>query len=118
MQANQFQDQAVGRVREKWGGTLTLEGSKQQLDRKRATVSLRQELVRRGCSEEFAKRALVYEPVFSGDVEKFVQDVTQILEREDTSARTPRVPPATLDEGVKQAALDYDGDLLAHLGYR
>ncbi len=77
-------------------------------------MDLRKALMEFGCTEMFAKRALIYGALFDGDIEKFVQLAESYLAESYNDpniirSRKGNAAASTLDEGRIQADIDYDG---------
>lgn len=81
-------------------------------------------LLAAGCTDAFAKRALLYTPLYAGDIEAFIASVEGILELPRTADELDFEPPipmiaaAQLDAGNLQVELEYNGDNLTSFGIR
>lgn len=83
------------------------------------------ELIQKGCSAAFAKKAMAYSPMYRGDAEYFIQEVEEMLSvsrdskqiLNDESYGHSGCYQTSMDDGVMQSELDYNGDLLTYFGY-
>ncbi len=80
-------------------------------------------LIESGCSPDFAGEALIYTSLYSGDINKFIVVVEEMLEcprlssKEEMDKEEKVIPAYDSLRGVKEVEKDYNGDLLDFHGY-
>ena len=83
----------------------------------------KEQLMAEGCSEDFAKRALIYSAMYSGKLGIFISTIEDMLQASRSASAADlepidrRAPPAQLDRGNLQVERDYEGSNLISNGY-